>query len=121
MKTAGTFDEKLMLVDSSANVTSTVTGSAVDFNGPDMDELNIRIIVPSVSGTTPKIVAKIQESANGSDGWKDIYTFPDITAAGEYSKKMRGTLRYRRAVLTVSGTSPNFGFVKVGASTGGVR
>ena len=121
MKTAGTFDNKLMLVDSTANVTATVTGAAVDFNGPDMDEINIRIVVPSASGTSPKIVAAIQESANGSSDWKTIYTFPDITAAGEYSKKMRGTLRYRRAVLTVTGTSPNFGFVKVGASTGGVR
>ena len=121
MKTAGTFDDKLMLIDSTANVTSTVTGTAVDFNGPDMEELNIRVIAPSASGTTPKMIVGIQESDDGSNNWKTIYTFPDITAAGESSKKIRGTKRYRRAVLTVSGTSPNFGFVKVGVSTGGVR
>ena len=119
MKTAGTIDHKLMLIDSTADVTSTVTGSAVDLNGDDMDELNVRCVVPSVSGTTPKIVLKIQGSDDKSN-WTDLYVFPDITGAGEFSHKFRGKGRWRRAVATVSGTSPNFGKVLVGYSTGGV-
>lgn len=120
MKTAGTFDNKLMLVDSSADVTADANGSAVDFNGPiDMDELNYRIIVPSVSGTSPTLDIKIQGSDDQSN-WTDLYAFPQITAAGEYSHKFRGTGRYRRAVIDVGGTSPNFGKVKIGASAGGV-
>ena len=120
MKTAGTFDKRLMLIDSTTDVTATVTGSAVDLNGEvDMNELNVRIVVPSVSGTTPKIVAAYQGTDDGTN-WTTLYTFPDITAAGEYNHKMRGKGRYRRLVLTVSGTSPNFGKVKAGISTGGV-
>lgn len=120
MKTAGTFDNKLMLVDSTADVTATATGNAVDFNGAiDMDELNYRVIVPKATGTTPKLVVKIQGSDDKST-WTDLYTFPDIDAAGEYSHKFRGKGRYRRAVMTVSGTSPNLGKVLIGASVGGV-
>lgn len=120
MKTAGTFDNKLMLINSTSNVTATVTGDAVDFNGPDTCEINIRVIVPEATGTTPSMTIAYQESADGSSDWSTVYTFPAITAAGEYSKKIRANKRYRRAVATVTGTSPNFGFVMAGASTGGV-
>lgn len=120
MKTAGTFDKKLMLIETTSAMTSTTTGSAVDFNGGDMHELNIRVVVGgTISGTTPKIVVKYQESADKSN-WSDVYTFPDITGAGEWDKKIRATKRWRRAVATVSGTNPSFGSVKIGASTGGV-
>jgi hypothetical protein len=120
MKTGGTFDSKLMLIETTAAMTSTTTGSAVDYNGPDMHELNIRVVVSgTVSGTTPKIVLTYQESDDKSN-WSTVYTFPDITAAGEWDKKIRATKRFRRAVATVSGTNPSFGSVKVGASTGGV-
>ena len=36
MKTAGTFDNKLILLEPTSNLTSTTTGSAVDLNGDDM-------------------------------------------------------------------------------------
>ena len=120
MKTGGTFDAKLMLIETTAAMTSTTTGSAVDFNAGDMHAMNYRVVVSgSVTGTTPKIVLKIQESADKSS-WSDVYTFPDITGVGEWNKKIRCSKRWRRAVATVSGTSPSFGSVKVGASTGGV-
>lgn len=120
MKTAGTYDHKLMLIDSTADVTASVTGSAVDFNGADMDELNIRVIVPSAAGTNPVLKVEYQESEDGSDNWTTVYTFPEIKAAGEYSKKIRAKERYRRINATVSGTGANFGKVLAGASTGGV-
>ncbi|MBQ6520910.1 MAG: hypothetical protein IJI14_19570 [Anaerolineaceae bacterium] len=120
MKTAGAFDKELMLIETTSAMTSTTTGSAVDFHGDDLYELNYRAVVGgTISGTTPKIVLKIQGSDDRSN-WHDIVTFPDITAAGEMNIKVRGKGRYRRAVATVSGTTPSFGFVKVGVSTGGV-
>lgn len=120
MKTAGTFDKELMLIETTSAMTSTTTGDAVDFHGDDLYELNYRAIVGgTVSGTTPKIVLKIQGSDDKTT-WTDIATFPDITAAGEQNIKVRGKGRYRRAVATVSGTNPSFGWVKVGVSTGGV-
>ena len=119
MKTAGTFDNKLILLEPTSNLTSTTTGSAVDLNGDDMDELNVRVIIRSVSGTTPKLVLAYQRSDDKSN-WTTVYTFPDITAAGEYNKKIRATGRYARVVATISGTSPNFGKPIIGISTGGV-
>lgn len=119
MKTAGIYDKELMMIEATADVTATVTGSAIDVHGDDFYEMNVRAIFPKATGTTPKCVLKIQ----GSDDkvtWKDIYVFPDIEAAGEYNAKFRGKGRYRRAVATISGTSPNFGLVKVGYSAGGV-
>ena len=120
MKTAGMFDKNLMLIETTSAMTSTTTGSAVDFHGDDLYELNYRAVVGGmVSGTTPKIVLKIQGSDDKSN-WTDICVFPDITGAGEKNVKVRGKGRYRRAVATVSGTNPSFGSVKVGVSTGGV-
>ena len=120
MKTGGTFDKKLMLIETTSAMTSTTTGSAVDFNGGDMHDLNIRVVVSgTVSGTTPKIVLTYQESADKAN-WSTVYTFPDITGTGEWNKKIKCSKRWRRAVATVSGTTPSFGSVKVGASTGGV-
>lgn len=119
MKTAGGFDQNLMLIDSTSAVTATVTGDAVDFNGKDLYEINYRVIVPKADGTSPKLVLELQES-DDQDTWTTFYTFPDIVAAGEYNKKIRANKRYRRAKATVSGTSPDFGYLLAGASTGGV-
>lgn len=112
------FDNRLMLIDPSANVTATVTGSPVEFPGEDMRELYVGIFVPSKAGTNPKIVATIQESADKST-WTTIATFADITDKGMYVTHLQGKKKYRRAVLTVSGTDPNFGKVKVGVLTSG--
>ena len=117
---AGTFDKNLMLIETTSAMTSTTTGDPVDFHGDDLYEMNYRAVISgTVSGTTPKMVLKIQGSDDKSN-WTDICVFPDITAAGEKNMKVRGKGRYRRAVCTLSGTSPSFGSVKVGASTGGV-
>lgn len=119
MKTAGTFDKELMLLEPSSDLTSTTTGSAVDFHGDDLYELNVRAVFEKASGTSPKCVLKYQGSDDKTN-WSDIVTFPDIEAKGEYSIKVRGKGRWRRVVATLSGTSPDFGKVKVGISTGGV-
>ena len=111
MKTAGTFDDKLILIEEA--ISGAKTGEAVDLNGDDMDELNVRIIAPQ-KGTS--LVVKIQGSDDKTT-WNDLYTFPAITEAGEYNHKFRGKGRWRRAVITASG---NWGNVIVGYSTGGV-
>ena len=119
MKNAGTFDKKLMLLEPSSNLTSTTTGNAVDFHGDDVYPLNVRAVVKSVSGTSPKMVLEYQGSDDGTN-WTTIYTFPDIEAAGEYNKKILGKGRYRRVKATLTGTSPNFGMPSIGISTGGM-
>ena len=115
---AGTFATELLLLEPYRALTSTPPGRAVDFHGDDLYPLNVRAVVKNVSGTTPKMVLEYQGSNDG-ENWTTIYTFPDITAAGEYNKKILGKGRWRRVKATLSGTSPNFGFPSIGISTGG--
>lgn len=112
------FDKKAMLIDSTADVTATgITGSKVDFYGPDPTEFVYRIVVPAAVDTT-SMVAKIQESDDGTT-WNDLVTFPTITKAGDNHVHARSKKRYRRAVLTVTGATANFGKVRLGQVSAG--
>jgi len=102
------FDSNLMLISS---VEATVTGAA-KLIGDSLVPETWRIHVPAAAGTTPKIVAAIQESDNNST-WINL-TSQEITAAGEYYETVMSHMKYRRCVLTVTGTNPNFGLVLVG-------
>ena len=112
------YDLHTMFFNTTSAVTSTTTSSVIDFHGPDLEELDYRIVVNgTVSGTTPKIVATL-ETSNDNSTFTTEYTFPDITAAGETHKKYRCRKRYRKLKLTVSGTSPSFGHVEAGIDSG---
>ena len=94
--------------------TSTQTGSSVDTKG--YNSAAVILEVGAVSGTSPTLDVKIQESADAST-WSDISgaTFTQVTAANN-SQILRieglGTSRkrYLRAVGTIAGTSPSFCF-----------
>jgi hypothetical protein len=91
-------------------VTSTVTGSAVDLITGDGRCFAVQQ-VGAVSGTTPALAGKIQESADGSTGWADIAgaTFTTTGATDNVQAiTFDRTQRYVRYVGTVSGTSPSF-------------
>lgn len=112
------YDLHTMFFNTTSAVTSTATSDAIDFHGPDLDEVDYRIVVNgTVSGTTPKIVATLETSDNNSDFATEA-TFPNITAAGETHLKFRSKKRYRKLKLTVSGTSPSFGHVEAGIDSG---
>lgn len=92
--------------------TSTVNGSSVDTLGYNSAAFVLE--VGAVSGTSPTLDVKIQESADASS-WTDVpgATFTQVTAANN-SQILRvdglGTSRkrYLRAVATIAGTSPSF-------------
>jgi len=94
--------------------TSTVTGAAVDTMG--YNDAMITLEVGTVSGTTPTLDGKIQESADGSTGWADITgaTFTQVTASNSTQKIRLNGLgvgsrkRYIRFVGTIAGTTPSF-------------
>lgn len=111
------FDLNLMLINSTADVTASVTGSSVDFRGEDATMMFYRVVIPAVAADTSAIV-KIQESDNGTD-WNDLVSTPSITAAGDYHVHARSKKQYRRAILTPTGSSLNFGKVLVGAVPAG--
>lgn len=105
-------DTNAMLILSTADVTATVTGTSRNL-GADLVPATWMIYVPSIAGTAPTLTVTIEESPDGSTGWVVISTRA-ITAAGVFFETVVSNLRHRRAVLTVGGTTPNFGRVIVG-------
>lgn len=92
--------------------TASANGAGVDTLGYNSASLTLE--VGAVSGTTPTLDVKLQESADNS-AWTDVAgaTLTQVTAANN-SQALRveglGTSRkrYLRAVATIAGTSPSF-------------
>lgn len=90
--------------------TSTVTGSGIDRRG--FEEILVKQTVGAVSGTSPTLDGKIQDSADNST-FADVTgaTFTQVTAADkEQCLRIngKGLRRYVRYVGTIAGTSPSF-------------
>lgn len=121
-------DADLMLRPASAGALSAseTARAGVDYGAGDNMPITYILKVPSVSGTTPTLVAKIQES-DDSTNWADLCTFENnastpsntINAAGVYHVSARSSKRYRRVHLTLGGTTPNFGVATVGPDLAG--
>ena len=89
--------------------TSTVTGPSGDLLAGDSRCFAIQQ-VGTVSGTTPTLDGKIQESSDNST-WTDIAgaTFTQVTATGNYQAiTFDRTKRYVRYLGTIAGTTPSF-------------
>lgn len=90
-------------------ITTTTNGPSADLIAGDGPCFAVQQ-VGNVSGTSPSLSGKIQESDNASS-WSDIpgATFTSVTASGNYQAiTFQRTKRYVRYVGTVSGTSPSF-------------
>lgn len=93
-------------------LTATGNGTGVDTQG--YDDAMVVLETGAVSGTTPSMTVKIQESDDNST-FTDITgaTFTAVTASNN-SQVLRVTelnitrKRYLRAVATISGTTPSF-------------
>ena len=92
--------------------TSTANGTGVDTKG--YDNAMVTLEVGAVSGTSPTLDVKIQESDDNST-FSDVSgaTFTQVTAANSSQKIRVAELnvprkRYLRAVATIGGTSPSF-------------
>lgn len=90
--------------------TATVTGAAVDLvdaDGPCFAAL----LVGAVSGTSPALDVKVQESATSGGTYTDIAgaTFAQVTASSKTAFiNFKRSLRFARAVATIAGTTPSF-------------
>jgi hypothetical protein len=92
-----------------ATVTDTNTGTGIDMIDAD-GRCFATQLVGAVSGTTPSLAGKIQESSDNS-AWTDVAnaTFTAVTAASNVQTIVFDrTKRYLRHSRTVSGTSPTF-------------
>jgi hypothetical protein len=89
--------------------TTTATGTGVDLLSGDGSCFALQL-VGAVSGTSPTLAGKIQESADNST-WADVSgaTFTTVSAANNYQAiSFERTQRYLRYVGTVGGSSPSF-------------
>ena len=120
------YDNNLMLRKSSEAVLNASETARVgtDFGAGDTKELTYILKVPTLSGTSPTLAAKLQESADNTN-WVDVGVWPFsdssnvINAVGMYYLSVRCKLRYRRAHLTLGGTTPNYGLTTIGVEMGG--
>lgn len=90
-------------------ITSTTASGTLDFINGEGRCCAIQQI-GAVSGTSPSLAGKIQESSDGST-WTDISgaTFTAVTSTDNtQSISFDRTKRYLRYVATITGTSPSF-------------
>src|SRR5438445_546688 len=91
-------------------ITASANGTAIDMITGD-GLCSAMQLVGTVSGTTPTLAGKIQESADGSTNWTDITgaAFTSVTASNNNQiVSFERTKRYLRYVATVGGTSPSY-------------
>lgn len=92
--------------------TASANGTAVNLSGYAAKRQMLAYLdVGEVSGTSPTLDVKIQESADGST-WADIpgAAFARKTAVAQETLYFATTKKYVRAVATIGGTSPSFTF-----------
>jgi hypothetical protein len=91
----------------SAALTSTSTGAAIGNN--QGNGFQVTIPVTAVTGTSPTLDVRIEESFDGGTNWVTLYEFQRITATGSYNSPiLRATGASIRYIRTVGGTSPSF-------------
>lgn len=112
--------DALMQLQASNTATATKTSTSVDLKaapGTPRRGLPGRLLVNTVSGTSPTLDFKIQHSVDNTT-FTDLLTLPNgqVTAAGEYSFLMYTPNQYVRALATIGGTNPSFVYqVDIGA------
>lgn len=91
--------------------TATVNGVGIDLRDSQFNPFTAFLTVGAVSGTSPTLNVKIQESDDDST-YSDITgaTFAQVTAANaeEAILVKNRSKRYVRAVATIAGTTPSF-------------
>ena len=91
----------------SAAITATATSaSIVNDKG---NGFQVTFPVTAVTGTSPTLDIRIEESYDGGTNWVTLYEMQRITAVGSYNTPiLRASGRTIRYVRTITGTSPSF-------------
>lgn len=92
------------------SLTVTTNGAAVDLVDSD-NQCSATLHIGAVTGTSPTLDVKIQESATSGGTYTDIAgaTFAQQTASNKWlSINFKRSLRFGRAVAILAGTTPNF-------------
>lgn len=98
-----------------SNQTLTASGQSSGFNVGVGAELRVQLeVTGTVSGTSPTLDVKLQDSADGSSYADTGVAFTQVTATGSRQQRelrVREGRPYVRLAHTVGGTSPSFGGV----------
>ena len=105
---------------SDGNLTTTETSASFDIGALPRGGLSVEVAVPSVSGSSPTLDVTIEHSADDST-FLTRTTHPQITettgrlgtGVDVYVMPIDTYFRYIRVVLTIGGSSANFGAVLV--------
>jgi hypothetical protein len=117
-------DASLLLRDGATALDANeLTPTSVDFGGPDQHPITYVLIAPALAtGTSPTLDVTLEESDDNST-WRQFANFaPQLTDANTPEKQFvtaKSDARYRRYTATLSGTTPDFGAVIIGAVIGG--
>ena len=111
------YDANLQFRNTTASLTETETSSAVEINGTPADGLAVVLEIPKKSvGDT--LALTIEHSSNNS-AWTTLVSAETVASVAEAStvpfrivRRFYTPLKYVRTVLTVAGTSPDFGVAK---------
>lgn len=104
---AGTLDPVSLSVPVAR--TTSFDGSAIDFLNAGPEDMSATLFLGAVSGTTPTLAAKVQESADGSTNWVDVKSFTQQTTSnGLETVRFTRKKRYLRVSTTIAGTTPSF-------------
>ena len=108
----GPWDANLVAFNSQTLTSST---NSSGFNVGEGAELRVQLeVAGTVSGTSPTLDVKLQDSADGSS-WADTgVAFTQVTATGSRQQREFRTKQGRphvRLAATAGGTSPSFGGV----------
>lgn len=90
----------------------TVTQTSIPYHQGGYATVKAFLTINTATGTSPTLVVKFQDSADGITGWTDIASgaFSSQNAAGSSSLVLNSVGPFLRAVQTVGGTTPSFNY-----------
>src|SRR5206468_9286770 len=96
-------------LDTAAALTASGSSQVTPVVG-DYKEGLIVLVVSGVSGTTPSLTAKVQQSPDDGTTWIDVANgaFTAITANGNAALPISNFGEKIRLVYTITGTTPSF-------------
>lgn len=98
-------------ITAAASITTNTTGAAVDCDGI-VGSVIFTQQIGTVTGTSPTLDGKVQDSADGSTGWVDTGAVATQVTASNNTQNIvvdkSATKRFLRYIATVGGSSPVF-------------
>lgn len=92
-----------------ASAASTVTSTSAAIANDLGNGFQVTFPVTAVTGSSPTLDIRIEESFDGGANWETLYEMQRINAAGSYNTPiLRASGRHIRYVRTIGGSSPSF-------------